>query len=491
MISTQHIFGGRRWLVLLSVLLATGFFATTVASYFVSKSVIRQAIIGQELPLAASNVYVELQKDLVRPVVIASTMAHDTFLVDWVLKGERDVEEINRYLQKIKTKYGAFSSFFVSERTLNYYTGVGILKKISPTEPRDRWYYRVRDLKDEHEINIDPDMANHDALTIFINYRVLDGSGRYLGATGIGLTMDAMYRRISDYQQRYQRSIYFVDDRGRQVLFGNTPSAGSTDLHDRPGLREIIDRILVDKAGGYQYEAGGSNRLLNVQYIPELKWYLFIEKDESLALADVRRVLYINVGICLIVTLLVVALMNVSLARYQRRIEKMATTDKLTGMLNRQAFSVLVTRLLAQHQRESREVSFLMVDLDRFKEHNDQHGHLAGDRLLCRAAELLQQCLRQSDIAVRWGGDEFLVVLDHCNIKEAWQIGEKIRSLIARAGLPIGGGVVTMTASVGVSQLSGDELPEQTISRADVALYRAKAEGRDRVCAETVEMALA
>ena len=491
MISTKHILGGRRWLALLSVLLAAGFFATTVASYFVSKSVIRQAIIGQELPLAASNVYVELQKDLVRPVVIASTMAHDTFLVDWVLRGEREVDEINRYLQQIKTKYGAFSSFFVSEASLNYYTGGGILKKISPAEPRDRWYYRVRDLKDEHEINIDPDMANHDALTIFINYRVLDASGRYLGATGIGLTMDAMYRRISDYQQRYQRSIYFVDDRGRQVLFGNMTMAGPSDLHDRQGLRDIIDRILVDKTGGYQYEADGSNRLLNVQYIPELKWYLFVEKDESLALADVRRVLYVNVGICLIITLLVVTLMNISLARYQRRIEKMATTDELTGMLNRQAFSVLVTRLLAQHKRESRRVSFLMIDLDRFKEHNDQHGHLAGDQLLRRAAELLKQCLRQSDIAIRWGGDEFLVVLDHCEIKEACQIGEKIRALIASAKLPVEGAVVTMTASVGISQLRSKELAEETISRADVALYRAKAEGRDRVCAESTDTPLA
>ena len=117
MVSIPRIFDGRRLLVLLSVLLSAGFFATTLGSYYVSRSVIREAIIGQELPLAASNIYVELQKDLVQPVIISSTMAHDTFLRDWALKGERDMTEMNRYLQEVKTRYGAFSSFFVSDRS--------------------------------------------------------------------------------------------------------------------------------------------------------------------------------------------------------------------------------------------------------------------------------------------------------------------------------------------------------------------------------------
>lgn len=111
MTSSHRVFHGRRLLVLLSMLLSLGFFATTLGSYLVSKDAIREAILGRELPLASSNIYVELQKDLVQPVVISSTMAHDTFLRDWVLRGERDVSEMNRYLQEVKTRHGAFSSF--------------------------------------------------------------------------------------------------------------------------------------------------------------------------------------------------------------------------------------------------------------------------------------------------------------------------------------------------------------------------------------------
>ena len=488
MVSSHRIFDGRRLLVLLGLLLVAGFFATTLGSYFVSRNVIRVAIIGQELPLASINISVELKKDMVRAVLISSTMASNTFLRDWVLKGERDVSEMSRYLQKINTRQNVFSSFFVSERSARYYISSGILKKVSPTDPRDAWYYRVRELKDDYEINVDPDMVNKDAMTTFINYRVFDFAGNYIGVTGIGITMDAVHRRIKDYQQRYQSTIYFVDDKGRVIQFGGAAVNGTMDLHARPGLDAIVDRILQDKNGNYQYESDGGNRLLNVNYIPELKWYLFVEKDESVALIEVRKMLYINLAICLGITLLVLLLMYLSLSRYQRRLEEMAATDKLSGLLNRQAFTILMDRLMAEHSRQPRPLSILLLDVDHFKSVNDLHGHAAGDRVLRRVAELLRQDLRQSDIAVRWGGEEFLVVLDNCDLAEAQRIAEKIRERIAQERLDIDGTHFAVTISVGVSQFSGDEFPEQAISRADAGLYQAKNNGRNRVYVWVPEM---
>ena len=488
MVSSHRIFDGRRLLVLLGLLLVAGFFSTTLGSYFVSRNVIRAAIIGQELPLASINISVELKKDMVRAVLISSTMASNTFLRDWVLKGERDVSEMSRYLQKINTRQNVFSSFFVSERSARYYISSGILKKVSPTDPRDAWYYRVRELKDDYEINVDPDMVNKDAMTTFINYRVFDFAGNYIGVTGIGITMDAVHRRIKDYQQRYQSTIYFVDDKGRVIQFGGAAVNGTMDLHARPGLDAIVDRILQDKNGNYQYESDGGNRLLNVNYIPELKWYLFVEKDESVALIEVRKMLYINLAICLGITLLVLLLMYLSLSRYQRRLEEMAATDKLSGLLNRQAFTILMDRLMVEHSRQPRPLSILLLDVDHFKSVNDLYGHAAGDRVLRRVAELLRQDLRQSDIAVRWGGEEFLVVLDNCDLAEAQRIAEKIRERIAQERLDIDGTHFAVTISVGVSQFSGDEFPDQTISRADAGLYQAKNNGRNRVYVWVPEM---
>ena len=125
-----RIFDRRSLLALLALLLFAGFFTITLIGYFVSKKAIRDAIIEQDLPLTSSNIYSEIQKDLVRPVLISSTMAHDTFLRDWVLRGERNAGEMSRYLMEVRHRYGAFSSFFVSEKSGLYYTGEGQVAKL-------------------------------------------------------------------------------------------------------------------------------------------------------------------------------------------------------------------------------------------------------------------------------------------------------------------------------------------------------------------------
>ncbi len=475
-----RIFDRRGLLLILGLLLSTGFFATTLFGYFVSKQAIRDAIIGQDLPLTASNIYSEIQKDLVRPVLISSTMAHDTFLRGWVLKGERDVAEMARYLREMKERYGAFSSFFVSDKSAIYYTGEGVLKRVSPTEPRDAWYYRVRNMKQDYEINVDPDLANADALTIFINYRVYDFSGNYIGVTGIGLTVDAVRRMIADYQQRFQRTIYFVDSQGQVVLFGNQTNR-APDLRSTPGLGPLVVRILQERSGSYQYLANGDNHILNVNYLSELKWYLFVEQNEAVALAGIRRTLYANLVISLAVTLVVLFLTHLVLSRYQHRIEEMASTDKLTGLLNRHAFTILIDKLLAECRRTPQPIAMLLADIDHFKEINDRYGHLAGDRVLKGVAGLLLGGLRQSDIAVRWGGEEFLLVLKGCDDAEAQRIAEILRQRIAATPIEGDGQHIAVTLSFGISEYDSAELPDQTVHRADTALYAAKHRGRNRV----------
>lgn len=485
MYSTHRIFQRQPLILLLSALLITGFFATTLSSYYVSKRAILDAIVAQELPLTSSNIYSEIQKDLVQPVLISSTMAHDTFLRDWVLGGEQDGDAMARYLREIKGRYGAFSSFFVSERSASYYTGEGILKRVSPQEPRDAWYYRVRSMQEPYEINVDPDLANQDALTIFVNYRVFDFDGRFLGATGIGLTVDAVRRLIADYQQRYQRTIYFVDAEGKTVLFGNRSGRQETDLRATEGLRDLVDRILRDKSGSYQFHANGGEHLLNVNYIPELKWYLFVEKSVDGALADIRHTLYINLAVCLGITVLVLFLTHVALRRYQQRIEKLAATDKLTGLLNRQAFGILIDKAFADYRRDPRPISILMIDVDHFKAINDRYGHVVGDQILKAVAARFHEGLRAADIAVRWGGEEFLLVLKGCDLDHAQRIAEHLRAGIEQSPFMAGTQPVPVTVSIGISQYDGVESCEATLSRADTGLYAAKNAGRNRVCVGT------
>ncbi len=479
----------QRYLVLaLLLLLGSGFLATSLVSYYASLASIRSSIVDTELPLTSDNVYSEIQKDLVRPILISSMMSRDTFVRDWVLSGEQDVDQVTRYLAEVQGHYGAFTSFFISEKTRRYYQAKGLLKTVSETEPRDVWYFRVRDMHAPYEINVDVDMANQDRLTFFINYKVTDYNGNFIGATGVGLTVDAVVKLIDTYQQRYDRSVYFVDTHGKIVLTGATggPLGAKVgqSLKDVPGLEELQDKLPKPQSGTFNYQEHGRGHFLNVRYIPELNWYLFVDKHENGALAAIRKTLYLNLLICLVVTGLVLFLVNFVLHRYQARIAALATTDTLTGLPNRRGFDILANQALQEALREQKPLATLMIDLDNFKVLNDTHGHLAGDEVLRGFARNLRGCLRQADILCRWGGEEFIVLLKDTDPTVAQHLAEKIRLLAEQSRYPVGDVVLEVNTSIGLTELAPGDTLHSLLNRADRALYRAKQSGRNRVCVE-------
>ena len=117
------------------LIIVIGFLITSITSYVVSTSSAKRAILTSELPLTSDNIYSEIQRDLLRPVFVSSLMATDTFLRDWVIAGEQDKAQIRKYLNEIRKRYQAVSSFFVSEQSKIYYHAEGILKQVSPNEP--------------------------------------------------------------------------------------------------------------------------------------------------------------------------------------------------------------------------------------------------------------------------------------------------------------------------------------------------------------------
>src|SRR5690606_31590489 len=151
-----------------------------------------------------------------------------------------------------------------------------------------------------------------------------DYDNRFIGATGVGLTVDAVIKLIDRYQQRYQRSVYFVDTFGRIVLTGaeggpNGAAIGEA-LNKLPSMSELHKQLPKPKSGTYEYRSEGHEHFLNVRFIPELNWYLFVDKREDTALTDIRQSLYLNLLICLIVTLIVVLLLHRLINRFKYKI---------------------------------------------------------------------------------------------------------------------------------------------------------------------------
>jgi diguanylate cyclase (GGDEF)-like protein/PAS domain S-box-containing protein len=166
----------------------------------------------------------------------------------------------------------------------------------------------------------------------------------------------------------------------------------------------------------------------------------------------------------------------------EAELTRLATTDTLTGLANRRQFLAQAGIELARIRRFAQPTALLMLDLDFFKRVNDQHGHAAGDAVLQACAAILQGALRQVDVAGRLGGEEFAVLLPGSGLAEAGKFAERVRALIAAHGVPFGGQEIRLTVSIGIAALTADDTsPDTALARADAALYRAKAAGRNRV----------
>jgi len=466
---------------LVSILLLTGFLITSFASYFVSRASLREEIEHNTLPLTSDNIYSEIQRDLLRPIFISSLMASDTFLRDWVIRGEKDPRELTRYLKQIQTKYGTFTSFFVSEKTRIYYHADGILKKVRRDEPRDAWYFRVRTMPSDHEINVDPDMANKDTMTIFINFKVFDYRGNYIGATGVGLAVTAVKTLIEDYQKRYSRDIFFVDRQGNVALSSSTFSGKGRRLADMPGLSDLAEKIIGANHLVLKYTRDGKTVHLNTRYIKEFDWFLLVEQTEDEAIRQIFTALLINLGICSLIMVIVLFVTNRSLTNYQKKLEVIAATDKLTGAFNRNLFDSLFNQATSDCQRRGEALSMLLFDLDDFKMVNDTFGHHAGDTVLQEVSRLVGTVIRESDLFFRWGGEEFMVLLKACDLENAQRIAETLRAQIESLPLHHDQHEIRITASFGVAQHTLHEEKSRFIHRADQALYVAKSKGRNRL----------
>jgi diguanylate cyclase (GGDEF)-like protein len=171
------------------------------------------------------------------------------------------------------------------------------------------------------------------------------------------------------------------------------------------------------------------------------------------------------------------------------RLLRSGFTDVLTGWHNRRYLQVRMREELARAQRDGSNLVCLMIDVDFFKRVNDAWGHAAGDAVLRDIAQRVESQVRASDIAARYGGEEFVVVVPDTDTRHSERLAERIRSVVSETPIALPNGESTsVTVSIGISSLrpppdSDDlkSLADGLIARADVALYRAKAEGRDRV----------
>lgn len=162
---------------------------------------------------------------------------------------------------------------------------------------------------------------------------------------------------------------------------------------------------------------------------------------------------------------------------------KQAITDHKTGLRNHSYFMLRLEEELARTRRYKHQATLLIFDVDFFKKFNDTYGHIAGDLVLAEVAKVLEDNIRTEDVAARFGGEEFVILLVQCNANYGWLIAERIRKKISELAVEFEGNSLKITASVGIAHLSSDgKIPDASslIHQADLALYNSKERGRNR-----------
>ncbi|MGD9970572.1 MAG: ABC transporter substrate-binding protein [Sulfuricurvum sp.] len=229
---------------------------------------------------------------------------------------------------------------------------------------------------------------------------------------------------------------------------------------DYPELKSIVDKG-IDSISSEERE-----RIFNR--------YISVTYEESI---DYDWVYGIGIAALLIIALFVYR--QFEMGRYNQKLLRLATTDPLTQIANRIRLNEKLTSCHQASNRSGHNYSVIILDLDHFKQINDQYGHLSGDGVLKTIANVLEHSVRQTDLVGRWGGEEFMIICPETDLSGAKHVARKVQSMILRAKF---GPVHTVSASFGISESRSDDRVEDVVSRADEALYRAKNEGRNRIC---------
>jgi len=362
------------------------------------------------------------------------------------------------------------------------------------------------------------------ALVVIVPIRQDDGV--FLGALGAKINLDSLRNVLDELSANQSRNLYLITEQGRVVA----TSAGNSAEAMKTTLPEATTRELIEREGQTvaQSRPQGREVLAVLRRIPQLRWAAVAETPRAEAVRE-AGVLRFRTVLLMTALLLGVGLLafivgsfitgplerlsegaarvaagdlsvelppggsgevgyltrafNTLVSRLREKesqgeLEKLSLTDSLTGLYNRRHLMGTLASEVQRSRRLRRAFSVLLADVDRFKQYNDTHGHLAGDAALVKIAEVFRKTTRQVDCVARYGGEEFVVMLLEANLATATLVAERIRARVAEQDVGEG----HLTLSIGVAEYpDGGDTPEELIATADGAMYKAKSSGRNQV----------
>ena len=323
--------------LLVSVILLVGFALIATLSYRANynASLVK---IKQVSSLASEGIYYRLSTMLTKPVNISQTMAHDSLLIKLLEEeGSRYQEAgyqetIRKYLDTYKNKYAYDSVFLVSASTNNYYNFNGLDRNLARGEDENVWYYNFLQSGEEYSLNIDNDevAGAADKITLFVNCRIRDASGRVIGVVGVGVNVDYIKGLLQEYEKEYDVATYLINEKGEievSSLYNGHQTADWFKVNDSEDIRS---EILEWKNGRTNWDIwmpgdvqNNEKSYLVVRYIPDLSWYLLVKQDTGALLAELNEKMLETVVLISVVILLIILTITSVIRKFNVRMTKL------------------------------------------------------------------------------------------------------------------------------------------------------------------------
>lgn len=405
-------------------------------------------------------------------VAVSKTMNNQfiqkLFRNDENLTDEQITEQIRKYLAEITVKFGYSTAFLMNERTMTYYAEKGFTKTVDPSNPDDDWYEPFKESGKAYELNVDNDQANNNRMTIYINTRMLDQSGNFIGVCGVGMPVRQVVLILQTMEIQSDISIKLVAPDGN-VRVGRTGQIVMQRTEDE--LKELIKEY--DYSEPYFYKLRDADGYTIIKYIPECQWFAVIDCAAGRT-TIFSTMLFKNLMVCLFILLAVLVVVNFVLGRFAQHTQKFveeALEDQLTGLKNRRAYQAELEKINAKGNLDS--VSVVSMDINGLKHTNDSFGHTAGDDLLRGASAIMKNIFVNKGWKVfRTGGDEFIALTDQV-ADEGSQIIQEFKDELAKFKHSQ---IKELSVSIGVAQGSKNKVTtiEELVKVADKRMYADK-----------------
>jgi diguanylate cyclase (GGDEF)-like protein len=461
-------------LILFAVVLVS---IVTLVHISVSKIVAEQSRTQQQSYSPALQLIVE---QLMQPLHISQTLAKAKELNDLMRNPLNNEDQIFATLKRLNQEF-SLNFFIASEISRIQYNSEG--KKIELTEDKVDWYFRYKAQPE----NAMADIGQWQNPQFYIDLKIYDDEGNFLGVFGVGKSLDAFTDIFNEYKKTYGYDFIFVDQ-NKDITLTSDPELlvkGVTfkNLTDLPWFKALKPEQQQTSLNNLLLQINGQEALIAELNIQPFDWTLYIITPLQSRKTEISRGFIISIVILLAVIFGLFLLIYNLLYYFKKDMQKIRQIDILTELANRNNIALKFEELM--YEKES--VSLVLIDLDNFKPINETHGRKAGDIVLRQVAQMLLSNIRDTDIIGRWCGKEFIVLMPDTGPHEAAELCQTLCKKLAATTVTTGTASIQITASFGISFTATPRNLSEVVSVADDALFSAKRDGRNMVRVQLIE----